>query len=175
MVNNIQYDSPLGKSDHCCINFEFACQCPKKAWKRKKFFYNKADYTSMRKELDQMNWNKVFEPCRNDPNLMYEAFCATFLGLQEHYVPHKEVWSNSKKNHVPLPEKGLKLRKKKHQAWQRFLETREGEKYETYARLRNKVRVKTRKAKKLLEKHIAEQAKACPKQFWSYATSESKL
>ena len=43
-------------------------------------------------------------------------------------------------NYVPLDEKTITKIKKKHRAWQRYMESREGGKYKKYVKLRNQVK-----------------------------------
>ena len=68
----------------------------------------------------------------------------------------------------------LKRIRKKHHAWQRFMETKVGQQHQKYCRERNQVRKLTRKVKKQLEMHIAKQVKEFPKKFWSYVNSKTK-
>jgi hypothetical protein len=75
---------------------------------------------------------------------------------------------------APLNQKVLAKIRKKHRAWQRFMETREGEKYNDYCRLRNQVKSLTRKAKRDHERDIANKSKDNPKKFWQYVKSQTK-
>ena len=65
--------------------------------------------------------------------------------------------------------------KKKHRAWQRYLETRSGQKFVEYRRLSNQVKNLTTKAKKDLEKNIARESKVIPKKFWNYVSRKTKV
>jgi hypothetical protein len=49
-----------------------------------------------------------------------------------------------------------------------FIETRDGERYKEYCKLRNKVKSLTRKAVKNKEIEIAKDVKNNPKKFWQY-------
>ena len=62
-------------------------------------------------------------------------------------------------NYVPLDEKTITKIKKKHRAWQRYMESREVGKYRKYVKLRNQVKNMIRKAKAVLEKDIAKDVK----------------
>ena len=64
--------------------------------------------------------------------------------------------------------------RKKHGAWQRYIETKEGEKYLEYWKIRNKVKSLIRRSKIEYEKNISESAKCNPKRFWEYAKSKTK-
>ena len=62
-------------------------------------------------------------------------------------------------NYIPLDEKTITKIKKKHIAWQRYMESREGGKYRKYVKLRNQVKNMIRKAKAVMEKDIAKDVK----------------
>ena len=47
LIKDIEYQSPLGKSDHCVITFSYDIQCISSAYKVKRFFYDKGDYNSV--------------------------------------------------------------------------------------------------------------------------------
>ena len=64
--------------------------------------------------------------------------------------------------------------KKKHRAWQRYIETRDQKKYRDYTKLRNKVRAMTRKLQKDKERNISSNIKTNPKKFWSYVNNRLK-
>ena len=57
--------------------------------------------------------------------------------------------------------------------YRRWIETRDGQHYQEYAKARNKAARECRKAKIRLEKTVAEQAKRNPKSFWSYVKAKT--
>ncbi len=171
MVSDIMMEGPLGKSDHSCINFDFVCRREKTCRPRTKYYYDKADYAGMAEDLRKIDWKSEFEAVENDPDRSYSILLENLQRVQDMYVPHKVITGNRKRGKVSLPGKTLRILRKKHRAWQRFLETREGEKYLEYAKLRNKVRSETRKAKKMLEREFTKEAKLNPRTFWHYVSS----
>ena len=62
-------------------------------------------------------------------------------------------------NYVPLDEKTITKIKKKHTAWQRYMESREEGKYRKYVTLQNQVKNMIRKAKAVMENDIARDVK----------------
>ena len=60
---------------------------------------------------------------------------------------------------TPLSKEIHARDKKKQRCWQRYLETKESQKYNMYCRVRNQVRRMHRKAKMSYEKNIASNAK----------------
>ncbi|KAK3757934.1 hypothetical protein RRG08_058248 [Elysia crispata] len=57
--------------------------------------------------------------------------------------------------------------------YRRWIETRDGQHYQEYAKARNKAARECRKAKIRLEKKVAQQAKRNPKSFWSYVKAKT--
>ena len=58
-VSGIQYHSPLGKSDHSVILFDYHCYLDYSKPKET-FVYNKGDYDAMRDELGRSDWIPLF-------------------------------------------------------------------------------------------------------------------
>ena len=61
LIKDIEYQSPLGKSDHCVITFSYDIKCISSAYKVKRFFYDKGDYYSIKKYLRTINWYHLFD------------------------------------------------------------------------------------------------------------------
>ncbi|KAL8625776.1 hypothetical protein ACOMHN_012368 [Nucella lapillus] len=57
--------------------------------------------------------------------------------------------------------------------YRRWIETRDGQDYQTYVKARNRAARECRKAKIRLEKTVTEQAKKSPKSFWSYVKAKT--
>ena len=175
MINNLEYLSPLGKSDHCIIKFHFECYIMLKESTTTKYLYNKGNYEAMKEDLTR-DWGEILtedigvnEKWRRLRNILSDSI--------DKHIP-KRLFDNNrtgrKKFSSPLESKILAKIKKKHRAWQRFMETKEGEKHREYCKLRNQVRKLTRKAKYEHERNIADEAKANPKRFWQYTKSKTK-
>ena len=73
-----------------------------------------------------------------------------------------------------LSPENLKVVKKKTEAYKRYLDTREGEDFVQYARIRNQIRWECRKEKRKFEKELAKEIKQNPKAFYSYANTKLK-
>jgi hypothetical protein len=90
----------------------------------------------------------------------------------EQTIPKKIVNQTGKrkqdpKHTIPLNRKALSKIKQKERLWTRYLNTRDGEAYKEYCKVRNQVRTLTRKITKQFEKQIAQQVKTNPKNFVS--------
>ena len=58
MISKLEYFSPLGKSDHCVITFDFKCYMEVKKYKPIKLF-NKGRYQEFREELAKLKWEEI--------------------------------------------------------------------------------------------------------------------
>ena len=59
MISEVIYDSPLGKSDHSVLRFEFRCNIELKGYKREKYYYDRADYTSLKISMAEKDWENI--------------------------------------------------------------------------------------------------------------------
>jgi len=73
-----------------------------------------------------------------------------------------------------MTKSAIKKVKKKHHAWKRYTQTKDGKDYESFAKARNQARWETRKAKRDFEQKIASECKGNPKAFWRYTRSKTK-
>lgn len=175
MIKDVTYESPLGKSDHCVLTFQYHCYYEKNTNKiaRKNFF--KGNYEKLRKQLD-VDWNRILNT--TDMEIMTSAFMNIHNKAVDECIPiiDPAKSQNAKKhNYVPLDWDTVKTIKKKHRSWQRYIETKDEKKYREYTQLRNKTRKLVRKAKKNMEREIANDVKKNPKRFWKYVNSKRKV
>ena len=72
LVDKLTYtrSSPLGKSDHCVLNFNINCNVNTNEYIKTKKYYNKGYYDNMKKELAEINWDDRFVGIHNDASQM---------------------------------------------------------------------------------------------------------
>ena len=107
-------------------------------------------------------------------NQQWNSFKNKVIELQNKHIPHKSVRNEKNKGVIGLDLETLKVIKKKHRCWTRNLETKNGQLYQEYCKLRNKVRNLTRKVIKSKEKEIGKDYKDNLKKCWHYAKSRMK-
>jgi hypothetical protein len=171
MVSNLQGHSPLGKSDHSCLPFNFVCSSQKEGRSRKIFYYDKGDYPVMRQTLREENW-----PSIEDIGIekYYDFLRNKLISLQDEHIPSKIFSSSRKHKPYQLSRADLAAIKKKHRLWQRYFETKSESKYREYTRQRNKVSKIVRKARNRLEDNICSDIESNPKKFWKYSQSKCR-
>jgi hypothetical protein len=59
MVNNIEYSSPLGKSDHCMLSFDFNCYIKIYISQRNIRLHNRGRFQEFRESLGKMEWESL--------------------------------------------------------------------------------------------------------------------
>ena len=170
LVDDLQHSSPLGASDHCSLLWNLNRATEKNITTSVKYLYDKGDYINMRNMLDQ-NWEDIFE--NKDVNTRWEILKTEIKHAQKICIPvskvdvkrRKPVWWNNQM---------LMKVKKKHQAWNRYQNTKDGQDYLQYARARNQAKGAIRKSIKDFEKSVAQDIKRNPKKFWQYINSKVK-
>ena len=88
----------------------------------------------------------------------------------------KKKWNKNHKRRKPLRmnEEALSKIRKKRKAYKRYLETREGKDYSSYAKARNHVKWICKRARKDFEKQIAKEPNNNPNAFYANARSKMK-
>ena len=119
-----------------------------------KYYYDKADFAGMKQELSSIDWEEKLST--QDVNKQLTVFKDTVLCIQDKYIPkHKSRAATDRKGKTNIDLNTLKVIRKKHRCWSRFLETWDGERYKEYCKLCNQVKSLTRKAVKNKENEIA--------------------
>jgi hypothetical protein len=173
MISDLEYWSPLGKSDHSLMKFKLNCYISRQSSTQIRFDYNRGNYEEMRKELSDINWEEELSD-RKTVEEIWSFIKGNIQIVTDKYIPKRKSAQTTQKKLGILNEKVLAKIRKKHRAWQRYIETKEGQKYEEYCRIRNKVKSLVRKAKIENEQDVAKDAKQNPKKFWQYAKSKTK-
>ena len=182
-LSEVKFDSPLGKSDHSTLIFDFNCYV-EKAIKSERYNYEAGDYEAMINDIEQSKWNHKFidlsKSCTNVNELWLE-FKTKIESLRKKFIPkinvsNKPHWTD--KGSVPLDKKTLKLLKEKdklHRKWIKAINNEENyARRLEYTKARNKAKSSIRSAKRAFEKEIACKAKRNPKPFWAYTRRKIK-
>ena len=92
LVNNIEYLSPVGKSDHRVMTFSTDCMFNCNIQGRQTFAYDRGDYAAMCKELSMVDWKCVFEGKTVNDNWIF--FRDKLKECTEENIPVKSHKSN---------------------------------------------------------------------------------
>ena len=171
-IDNIDYESPLGKSDHRVLQFQYQCSVRRLNYKKVKFYYDKADYTAMKEMLVNINWQDKLNAENIDDN--WEQFKNIINSVVDKYVPKKTILMSSVRR-IPLSKEQVALIKLKHKLWDKYCETKSVDDHKKACKVRNKVKNMINKAKKDYEISISQKVKSDPKLTWQYIKSKTKL
>ena len=123
-VSDVSYHSPLGKSDHSVITFNFNCYLDYSSDKDK-FIYDKADYDAMRIDLLRSNWEYGYLSSVNDKTVedLWLSLKSKPMGLRKRFVPKKKYSGKPKWTvRVTFPvsksiQEAIRNKQKQHRQW----------------------------------------------------------
>jgi len=135
LVDSLQYLTPLGKSDHVCLVWNYIVSVEENTSKQKKFNYWKGNYEIINAELKSYDWNEML---REDTT-------------QDAWKKFKDILHKAREKHVPvITAKKLKVAPRqwmtkatrrsmssRNVAWKKYRELKTEANYTKYKRLRN--------------------------------------
>eukprot|EP00795_Rhopilema_esculentum_P014761 gene14761-5869_t len=136
-----------------------------------RFSYDRGDYDKMRKMLQEVDWEVELQGLDAKWMMLFIEF--KIYTTMEECIPEYQI---NNENKVPLwmNDNIMKIIKKKHNAYKRWLLIKKVKDYERYKRKSNKVESTLRKNIQAFEKKITEQLKTNSKKYLKYAYSKLK-
>ena len=179
-ILNLDYLSPLGKSDHSSLAFNFACYAnPKSAQTR--YIFASADFQSTNNDLTLRDWKQDFKNASVDTSVddLWKTFKEAILDLRNRFVPLKEIGNTFWKNKGKIPIKKelrdeIKRKKLLNRRWLKSSPLYRDRHRANYVLARNRVNRMLVKAHRAYEKSICDKSKKKPKVFWSHVRSKLK-
>ena len=171
-ISKIEHSNPIGKSDHETLTFSLYLphERPKQdnGWH---YNLNKADYEKMRKHFKNMNWS-----CLENMNIddIWETIKNEIHASMELYVPKTHRKKKNRCSPTWLEPGCLKIIKRKHRLYKRFLASKAGRDYTNYIETRNRCKRMIKNAKREYEKEVANGSKTNPKKFWRFVQGKLK-
>lgn len=135
MIDHLTSLDPLGASDHIGLKFAMTFGASQSLSTKTMYNYNKGDYIEMKNLLD-INWENRL--CGLSVQEMTTNINQAIMDAVERTVPTKKITPNAL-HKKPLWMNEITLRKvrKKHHAWIRYLNTKDGQDYQRYTAARN--------------------------------------
>ena len=133
-IQNIDYLSPIGNSDHIVLRFNYKCYIDLTCENTSKLNYFKGNYEGMREALS-IDWKRVLEGRSTED--MVDVFMDHMSKAMNTFIPIKR---QRKKGKTPLGPEAVKCIHRKHRMWTRYMETRDPTAYREYCKARNKVK-----------------------------------
>ena len=135
-VCDIEYQSPLGKSDHCVITFNYMCGVLRNNIQRVRRCYNKANYDNLKQEMGKVNWKKYL--CAKSVDEAWKLFCDKIYELEDKHVPVLKTSGKNRKQ-IPLNREIITTIKEKNSLSRKFIATKDPAVRTRYNRTRNQV------------------------------------
>ena len=163
-LDNIEYCSGLGKSDHVCVKFSVDCS-PTNQDRTRSFTcnFNKGDYDKARYMINELDWDNLFAIhndkeawiiLRDHLNSIIEESIPKFSGTKERKHPY-------------ITPKVIKLIAQKNLLWKMFSAKHHfvDYRYVRFTRMRNLIRKLTCRLRLEYEAGIAKSVRTNPKRF----------
>jgi len=152
LINETYTTSPLGNSDHDCIQFNIVL--PEQESDnviddvQYVFDYSKADYESINAYLAQIDWQEILPNC-DDANGCWETFVGVLNEAMNLFIPVKAVSTNtsSRNSRYQYPLRIRRLLQKKRTAWRLY-------KFKPTDALREKYRVISETCKQAIYSYV---------------------
>ena len=95
MIGDLEYITPLGKSQHVILQFSLTCRARPKITAATVYRYDKADYDGMYSYLNTVNWDELMET--DQVNTCWTNFEEKLKEARDKFVPSYRIRSNRKK------------------------------------------------------------------------------
>ena len=155
-INNIEYSSPIGKSDHVLLKITTNILSKSTLDKEESSLnWKHANYNDLKKYLNDNDWNKLYELKTEE---QWKFVFNTLENGVNQFIPLKRHTTCKKK---PNWFKGQvkKSVKRKYYLWKKYIESENSVDYQNYILERNNASKLLKKAKKEHEKKLAENCK----------------
>ena len=89
MVDDIVFESPLGKSDHSVRIITFRCYAETANHTRLKYYYDQREYNGMKAKLDHTDWGEILGT--STINHQWLGFKEYINNIGDEFIPHRLV------------------------------------------------------------------------------------
>ena len=120
-IEKIRYDSPIGKSDHSVLVFDFTLEgyCEVEEFEAIKKNYFKGDYVSINKALSEMDWSQLISMYVYEK---WNKFSSRYSELSELYIPNKSLQGVKSQNQKWMTRETARLINEKAAKWNNYRE-----------------------------------------------------
>ena len=173
VVENIQYEDPLGRSDHCCLTWTMTTSSSETDQGVSRLNYWKGDYEGIRSGIAQIDWTTKFAAFDSvDDKWTYLK--DTVMDLTNEYVPKKKPFQRKRKNEW-ISRTTIRKMRDKHKAWKRYRNSPLIHNYEQFKRLRNEATASVKLDQDHHRKKLLKSFKGNPKKFFGFMRSQQTV
>ena len=117
MIDSIEHNAPLGKSDHEVLEFSIKCGNRQQTYNKKSRKYFKGNYVEINKSLSATNWNTALSMGSVDD--MWNSLADKLQRLSQEHIPESRP-SKRKFNTPWMDNETLDAVKKKRKRWKKY-------------------------------------------------------
>lgn len=174
-IEDIEYLSPIGNSDHATISFVCKWTFVQETENTVKWNYNKGDFDKFRQFMK--NWGET-EGINSITNVEegWEELKSILAEGMEKFIPKNKNknWRRKFNWKHPISKEIKKHIRKKHRLWTRYQKNRDPAIEQKYKKVRNLVNKESKKIDREEQRAVAKNCKENPKKFWKFINSKSK-
>ena len=172
MISDLNYLSPLGKSDHVVISFSYKFSGSTIEKPQNKPNYNKANYKKMEEDLGTIDWDSELK--NKTTQEMWDYFENKLNNTLATNVPSTKPKPHKKTKPLWINKEAAEAIKAKDKSFQMHRKYKHYS-YKRYASVRNECNRKIKNAKIDFEKKLTTEIKTNSKAFWKYVRSKTKV
>ena len=107
MISNVEYQNPIGKSDHCVLKFKLNCFTVHRQITKQRKLYHKGDYNTLNREIKDIDWKELLSPYSPDFNIdnCWNTFHRKIMELEDKFIPTSKPKSDAKVRVFPIDKK----------------------------------------------------------------------
>ncbi|VDI09133.1 Hypothetical predicted protein [Mytilus galloprovincialis] len=170
--DSIQMDSPVGKSDHCMITFDFCCYLNNENTSGDRFSYFRGNYELFNETLNDIDWDVLLN--NKSINEMWKCFSSVMSDNIDRFIPKKKTDRKFISPPLWMDRATKSAIVKKRKSWKKYKYSRNNLSYVKYVKDRNECTNAVKNAKLSFEQKVALESKTNVKSFWNYVNSKLK-
>ena len=171
IIKNLDYQPPLGNSDHCVLTFNIATYIEQDSTPREKFLYFKGNYDEIKRELTKISWKDELSTLSSID--AWDAFAETIIKESKKHIPVRKTCPTSYKT-LWMNDESLAAVRRKRTKWKKYIYNMNDRTRDSYREAKQAAKRECRAAKRNYEKEIAANIKQDPRSFWRYVKSKTK-
>ena len=166
LVDDLQYQTPLGKSDHVCLVWNYIVSVEEQETQQRKFNYWKGDYNKINADLGSHDWEKIIG---NDTvNDAWNKFKRILQETVDRNIPLLGIRKEKKSRNPWLTKATKRYISKRNKAWRKFNDLKTESNYSIYKKLRNEANKRVKIDQSVYRKKILRSFKGNHKKFYGY-------
>ena len=174
-IEDIEYKSPLGKSDHVVVKWNYIVAYDIIEYDEKynkQFNFRKGNYKGLKEHFKEIKWEEELN--LDNINDQYTKFCDIYKMGVNKFVPYKKLSGIRRKNQW-MDGRCMVAREKRDLLWNRFRRHGGERAYNRYKTARNEYTKVRREAEVEYQRDIVDKCEKEPKLFHSFIKSKIKV